>query len=554
MDQGTNNNSKKYSKAVHLKLGSPVSVQKGRTLVGRLETDKNLNRGIVISMIKKGWGLDKDMEIHELPDNNAFLFRFPKLDDFNRVLKGRPWSIQGALLNLQHWDELTVFHEVFFGWCPFWIQFHGLPHIAFDNDNAVTLGSAVGKVVMYEAPTVRARNCKFPTNDSEEDDSENRVGNGLGTPHVRTVEDAVVIHDQSWDEAVVRTTRPPSRAKTSGDWRKNGDSAQYGNMRDQGVSPAPRLLHNISLGNGQNYINEPVNVQMQQGFQVVELPGIMETISRNSTLSSHSMPTHVTPSVTPIASGNYYMHGGSFAPSPFNEVDLGNGQDIKSARANSSTKQEINGKMISSITDLMGANQITPPSTLPLHQNPTVIPPPIIAQTPIHLDPPNLSNSEPITQPDSLPYRVEFPDHDADPMPTPLPLAGLSPISAVTTSLNQFHLKRSHDPLEEEPLLNPTKKRLLFLELGPSPVPTHLDQTPTPTPEFQRVSHRKIKSSIRNKKSKLKVKPTDLSPSINSSSDPPLGPQPPNYTHNPSLSLESPKAADGCHQAAIGSP
>ncbi|KAI9082118.1 hypothetical protein K1719_035858 [Acacia pycnantha] len=49
-------------------------------------------------MIKKGWGLDKGMEIHELPDYNAFLFRFQKLDEYYRVLKGRPWSIQG-------WDE-----------------------------------------------------------------------------------------------------------------------------------------------------------------------------------------------------------------------------------------------------------------------------------------------------------------------------------------------------------------------------------------------------------------------------------------------------------------
>lgn len=56
---------------------------------------------------------------------------------------------------MQHWDEYTVFQEVNFDWCPFWIQFHGLPHVAFDHENAITLGNAMGKVVMYEAPKLQ---------------------------------------------------------------------------------------------------------------------------------------------------------------------------------------------------------------------------------------------------------------------------------------------------------------------------------------------------------------------------------------------------------------
>ncbi|KAI9081512.1 hypothetical protein K1719_036533 [Acacia pycnantha] len=142
MDRGSNSSGRKTSRAVQLNLNSSINAQKGRTLVGRFETDKNLNKGIVVSMIKKGWawikewsfmnyqittpsssdfrsrkiisecGLDKGMELHELPDNNAFIFRFPKQEDYIRVLKGRPWSIQGAFLNLQHREEFTVFHEV----------------------------------------------------------------------------------------------------------------------------------------------------------------------------------------------------------------------------------------------------------------------------------------------------------------------------------------------------------------------------------------------------------------------------------------------------------
>ena len=76
MDKDPISDGRKCNKEVLLDLSSSISGQKGHALVGRLETDKNLNRGIVISMIKKGWGMDKDVEIHEMPERNVFLFRF----------------------------------------------------------------------------------------------------------------------------------------------------------------------------------------------------------------------------------------------------------------------------------------------------------------------------------------------------------------------------------------------------------------------------------------------------------------------------------------------
>ncbi|KAI9116762.1 hypothetical protein K1719_012128 [Acacia pycnantha] len=67
-------------------------------------------------MIKKGWGLNKQLEIHEMPGKNAFLFRFVYKDDYYRVLKIHLWSIQGALLNLQKWDDYSILSEAEFRW------------------------------------------------------------------------------------------------------------------------------------------------------------------------------------------------------------------------------------------------------------------------------------------------------------------------------------------------------------------------------------------------------------------------------------------------------
>ncbi|KAK4285073.1 hypothetical protein QN277_001817 [Acacia crassicarpa] len=144
----------KTPKQVELDLDETVDSH-GGTLVGRVETTKRLNIPTVISMIKKGWHMGDELEIHELDRNKfIFLFRFKKGDDFYRILKGRPWSVLGHLLNLQIWKECMVLEDVDFNWTPFWLQFHGLPIEAFNGPNAIKLGEAVGSPVMYELPKV----------------------------------------------------------------------------------------------------------------------------------------------------------------------------------------------------------------------------------------------------------------------------------------------------------------------------------------------------------------------------------------------------------------
>ncbi|KAI9116462.1 hypothetical protein K1719_012629 [Acacia pycnantha] len=280
---------------------------------------------------------------------------------------------------------------------------------------------------------------------TEEEESGNRVGNGLSTPHVKTIENALVVHDDHWDETAVLRARQPPANESPGDRRREDVPDRYGNSCDYGATSTPQLLNCAILGNGQKSRNASVNAHVQKECQVVETPIIMEPMITIPDLVHQATPPQSSPSVMPTRIGNNCNPGGSFAHSSLNDAD-----------------------------------------------------------------------------------------------------------SAVTSSLNRIHLKRNQDPLEDELLLNPTKKRLFFLEPAPSPTPNHLDQTSPP--KAQRVSCRKLKSTMRGIKGNRKVKLAEISSSIDLVSTSPLEPQPTNSNNIPPLYLETPNTADGCHQAAIGSP
>ncbi|KAK4264767.1 hypothetical protein QN277_025898 [Acacia crassicarpa] len=110
----------------------------GGTLVGKVEASKKLNIPTIITMIKKGWHIGEKLEVHELDRTRLiFLFCFKKVEDYSRILKGRPWSVLGHLLNLQIWEDYMVMKDVDFSHTPFWLQFHGLPPEAFNGSNAI---------------------------------------------------------------------------------------------------------------------------------------------------------------------------------------------------------------------------------------------------------------------------------------------------------------------------------------------------------------------------------------------------------------------------------
>ncbi|KAI9117944.1 hypothetical protein K1719_011086 [Acacia pycnantha] len=100
-----------------------------------------------------------------------------------------------------------------------------------------------------------SRNRKFQSDLAENEDADHRFGNGLGTAHVKNIEDALVVIDPTWDEAALGQRKPlpaaglPPRCQSSDVATEHGESAHLSEK------PGGRDLRRDSAVNGQIRIN-----------------------------------------------------------------------------------------------------------------------------------------------------------------------------------------------------------------------------------------------------------------------------------------------------------
>lgn len=128
-----------------------------RMLIGKILSDKNINKKAVVTTIRKGWNLGEDTEIMEMKDD-SLVFSFPTMKDKERMLRGRPWTFQGAIMSIQEWSEYMVVDDVSFDKIPFWVQFHNLPLGLLEEEvNVQNMGELVGELVWYEKPKLNGK-------------------------------------------------------------------------------------------------------------------------------------------------------------------------------------------------------------------------------------------------------------------------------------------------------------------------------------------------------------------------------------------------------------
>lgn len=128
------------------------------SLIGKLMSSKSVNRSTMRNMLIRGWNV-KDFKITEM-ENNIFLFSFEKESDRSRILRNRPWTVTGILLVIQEWSSLLPISEVKWNFCPYWIQFHGVPPGGLSGKNARTIGERIGDVLEVEDPIRNGKICR----------------------------------------------------------------------------------------------------------------------------------------------------------------------------------------------------------------------------------------------------------------------------------------------------------------------------------------------------------------------------------------------------------
>ncbi|KAI9071798.1 hypothetical protein K1719_046244 [Acacia pycnantha] len=107
-------------------------------LIDKILSNKSYTRATLLSILRKAWNLQTGLDIIEIT-GKAFMFKFEDEEEYNRILRGRPWSINGSLLNLMERPKYKASEEFVFSHSPFWIQIHNVPLKAC-LENAISIG------------------------------------------------------------------------------------------------------------------------------------------------------------------------------------------------------------------------------------------------------------------------------------------------------------------------------------------------------------------------------------------------------------------------------
>lgn len=69
-------------------------------LAGKIISKGNINKNTTFKMIGGGWNLmtNEDLEIDEV-EQNAFSFVFRREEGQIKILRGRPWFVQGRIID-----------------------------------------------------------------------------------------------------------------------------------------------------------------------------------------------------------------------------------------------------------------------------------------------------------------------------------------------------------------------------------------------------------------------------------------------------------------------
>ncbi|KAK3198734.1 hypothetical protein Dsin_022149 [Dipteronia sinensis] len=114
-------------------------------LVGKVLKQKLVNREVFINVMRKIWKVNGGIEIEPIA-GNVFAFYFSTLEDRQRILKGGPWSFDGASILFEKPAGVGELRDMGFKLVDFWVQIHNIPLLCLTEEIGLFMGNMIGVV------------------------------------------------------------------------------------------------------------------------------------------------------------------------------------------------------------------------------------------------------------------------------------------------------------------------------------------------------------------------------------------------------------------------
>ncbi|XP_042958054.1 uncharacterized protein LOC122293569 [Carya illinoinensis] len=128
--------------AVHL---GRVKAEGDKSLVGKLISDRKVNKEVIRSTMNKVWRLAGSFTFHDILPN-LFVVTFDNQKDRQRVLDGKPWLFDNQLLLLKPFDGFTPPQQMNFDYEAFWVHLSNLSLACMNLEVGTQIGKTIGNV------------------------------------------------------------------------------------------------------------------------------------------------------------------------------------------------------------------------------------------------------------------------------------------------------------------------------------------------------------------------------------------------------------------------
>ncbi|KAI9075602.1 hypothetical protein K1719_042444 [Acacia pycnantha] len=131
----------------------------GRTLVVKL-LGRQPSYGFMLKKLRQIWERKGSIDVFDL-QNNFYLVKFQRSEDYMEALTGGPWVINDAYLNVGRWRlDFNPKNERIASVVA-WVRLPDLPAPLFDKKFLLNLGNVIGKAIKLDIHTAQRARGKF---------------------------------------------------------------------------------------------------------------------------------------------------------------------------------------------------------------------------------------------------------------------------------------------------------------------------------------------------------------------------------------------------------